>query len=115
MIVIALRKHDECLKRTLRLSYNGINSYPFFVVFSPSPADSNLYLRTDSIVIPLYMVDISTSYPVAAATVMINVKVAISEIYTMKNFSLKHQFLRIEITCNGMGSVSDSKLISPQF
>jgi len=60
-------------------------------------ADPNLYLRSDGILIRLYVDDISMSYPAAATKATIEVKAKLSEKYKITNLGPPRHFLSIEI------------------
>jgi len=65
--------------------------------FTQSSADPNLYLCSDSILILLYVDDISMSYPEAATKAVIEVKAKLSEKYKIMNLGPTCQFLGIKI------------------
>jgi len=64
---------------------------------------NNLYLRSDGILILLYVDNISMSYPEAATKAAIEVKAKLSEKYEIRNLGPACQFLGIEIHCEDTG------------
>jgi len=97
MIVVRLRKALYGLKQAPRLWHDNINAFLLSLGFPQSSADPNLYLRSDGIMILLYVDDISMSYPEAATKAAIEVKVKLSEKYKITNIGPARQFLGIEI------------------
>jgi len=73
-IVIRLRKALYGLKQAPQLWHHNINTFLLSVGFTQSSANPNLYLCSDSILILLYVDDISKSYPEAATKAAIEVK-----------------------------------------
>jgi hypothetical protein len=71
--------------------------------FTQSLADPNLYLRSNGILILLYVDDISMSYLEAATKAAIEVKAKLSEKYKITNLGPARQLLDIDIHCNGPG------------
>ena len=102
-IIVRLRKALYGLKQAPRLWHDNINAFLLSLGFTQSSADPNLYLRSDSILILLYLDDISMSYPEAATKAAIEVKVKLSEKYKITNLGPARQFLGIEIHCDGTG------------
>jgi hypothetical protein len=73
-IIVTLRKALYRLKQAPRLWHNDINAFLLSLGFTQSLADPNLYLRSDGILILLYVDDISMSYLEAAAKAAMEVK-----------------------------------------
>jgi hypothetical protein len=103
-IVIRLRKALYGLKQAPRLWHDDMNIFLLSVGFTQSLADPNLYLRSDGILILLYVDDISMSYPEAAAKAAIEVKAKLSEKYKITNLDPAHQFHGIDIHHDGTGA-----------
>ena len=102
-IIVRIGKALFGLKHAPRLSHDDINAFLLSLGFTQSPADPNLYLCSNSILIFLYVDDICMSYPGAATNAVIEVKAPLSEKYKIMNLSPAHQFLSIEIHCDGTG------------
>jgi hypothetical protein len=102
-IIVTLRKALNRLKQAPRLWHNDINAFLLSLGFTQSLADPNLYLRSDGILILLYVDDISMSYPEAAAKAAIEVKAKLLEKYKITNLGPARQFLGIEIHRDGTG------------
>jgi hypothetical protein len=102
-IIVRLRKALYGLKQAPRLWHDDINAFLLSLGFTQSLADPNLYLRSDGILILLYVDDISMSYPEAAAKVAIEVKAKLSQKYKITNLGPARQFLGIEIHRDGTG------------
>jgi len=73
-IVVRLRKALYGLKQAPRLWHDDINAFRLSLGYTQSLADPNLDLRSDGILILLYVNDISMSYPEAATKAAIEVK-----------------------------------------
>jgi len=71
---------------------------------------NNLYLRSDGILILLYVDDISMSYPEAATKAAIEVKAKLSEKFKITNLGPACQFLGIEIHCEDIGISLDPNI-----
>jgi len=99
-IVVRLRKALYGLKHAPHLSHDDINAFLLSLGFTQSSADPNVYLRSDSILILLYVDDISMSYLEAATNAAIEVKTKLSKKYKITNLGPAHQFLGIEIHRN---------------
>jgi hypothetical protein len=78
-IIVRLRTALYGLKQAPQLSHDDINAFLLSLGFTQSSADPNLYLRSDGILILLYVDDISMSYPEAATKAAIEVKAKLSE------------------------------------
>jgi len=102
-IVVRLRKALYGLTQAPWLWQDDINAFLLSPGFTQSLADPNLYVRSDSILILLYVDDISMSYLEAAAKAVIEVKAKLSEKYKISNLGPACQFLGIEIHCDGTG------------
>jgi hypothetical protein len=102
-IVVRLRKALYRLKQAPWLWYNDINAFLLSLGFTQSLVDPNLYLRSDGILIVLYVDDNSMSYPEAAAKPGIEVKVKLSEKYKITNLGPARQFVGIGIHRTGTG------------
>jgi len=96
-IVGRLRKALYGLKQAPRLWHDDINAFLLSLGFTQSSADPNLYLRSDGILILLYVDDISMSYPEAATKAAIEINAKLSEKYNITNLGQARQFLGIEI------------------
>jgi len=96
-IIVRLRKALYRLKQAPRLWHDDINACLLSLGFTQSSADPNLYLRSDGILILLYVDNISMSYPDAATKAAIEVKAKCSEKSTITNIGPARQFLSIEI------------------
>jgi len=99
-IIVRLRKALYGLKQAPRLWYEDINAFLLSFGFTQYFADPNVSLRSDGILILLYVDDMSMSYPKAAATAAIEVKAKLSEKYKITNLGPACQFLGIEIHRN---------------
>jgi len=95
-IIVRLRKALYSLKQAPRLWHDDINAFLLSLGFTQSSADPNLYLRSDGILILLYVDDISMSYPDAATKAAIEVKAKHSEKYKITNLGPARHFLGIE-------------------
>jgi len=73
-IVVRLRKALYGLKQAPQLWHDDIDTFLLSLGFTQSLADPNLYLRSDRILILLYVDNISMSYLEAAAKAAIEVK-----------------------------------------
>jgi len=80
-IIVRLRKALYGLKQAPRLWHNDINAFLLFLGFTQSQADPNLYIRSDGILILLYVDDISMMYArtESASKAAIEVKAKLSE------------------------------------
>jgi len=96
-IIFRLRKALYGLKQAPQLWHDDINAFLLTCRFSLSLADPNLYHRSDSILILLYVDDISVSYLEDPANATIEVKAKFSQKYKIKNLCPARQFLGIEI------------------
>jgi len=98
-IIVRLRKALYGLKQAPRLWHNDINTFLLFLGFTQSQADPNLYIRSDGILILLYVDDISMMYArtESASKAAIEVKAKLSEKYKITNLGPARQFLGIEI------------------
>jgi hypothetical protein len=97
MIVIQLKKALYSLKQSPRLWHNDINTFLLSLEFTQSLANPNLYLRSDGILILLYVDDISMLNPRVATKAGIEVKARLSEKYKITNLGQACQFLGIDI------------------
>jgi hypothetical protein len=102
-IIVRLRKALYGLKQAPRLWHDDINASLLSLGFSQSLADPNLYLRSDGIMILLYVNNISMSYLEAAAKAEIEVKAKLSQQYKIMNLGPARQLLVIEIHRDGPG------------
>jgi hypothetical protein len=100
-IIVRLRKALYGLKQAPRLWHEDINTFLLSLRLTQPLADPNLYLRSDGILILLYVDDISMSYPEAAAKAAIKVKAKLMEKYNITNLARARQFLGIEIHRDG--------------
>jgi len=96
-IIVRLRKALYGLKQAPRLWHDDINAFLLSLGFTQSSADPTLYLRSDGILILLYVDDISMSYLEAATKTAIEVKATLSEKYKITDLGPARQFLGIEI------------------
>jgi len=96
-IVVRLKTAHYGLKQAPRLWHNDINTFLLSLEFTQSLADPNLYLRSNGILMLLYVDDISMFYPEDATKAEIEVKARVSEKYKITNPGPAHQFLGIEI------------------
>jgi len=103
-IIVRLRKALYGLKQAPQLWHDDINAFLLSLGFTQSSADPNLYLRSDGILILLYVDNISMSYPEAAAKAAIEVKAKLSEKYKITNLGPARQFLGIEIYHDEIGT-----------
>jgi hypothetical protein len=96
---VGLRKALYGLKQAPRLWHNDINTFLLFLGFTQSQADPNLYIRSDGILILLYVDDISMmcARTESASKAAIEVKAKLSEKYKITNLGPARQFLGIEI------------------
>jgi hypothetical protein len=102
-IIVRLRKALYGLKQAPRLWHDDINAFLLSLGFTQSSADPNLYLRSDGILILLYVDDISMSYPETATKAAIKVKAKLLDQYKITNLGLACQFRGIEIHRDGTG------------
>jgi hypothetical protein len=114
-IIVTLRKALYRLKQAPRLWHNDINAFLLSLGFTQSLADPNLYLRSDGILILLYVDDISMSYLEAAAKAAMEVKAKLSEKYMIINLGPARQLLGIEIHRDGTGVSSGQKAYTITF
>jgi hypothetical protein len=73
-IIVVLKKALYGLKQAPLLWHNVINTVLLSLKFTQSQADPNLYLRSDGILMLLYIDDISMLYPQDATNAAIDVK-----------------------------------------
>jgi hypothetical protein len=95
-IVVRLKKALYGLKQAPRLWHNDINTFLLSLEFTQSLADPNLYLRSDGILLLLYMDNISMLYPKDATKAASEGKAGLSEKYKITNLGPARQFLGIE-------------------
>ena len=107
-IVVRLKTALYGLKQAPPLWHNDINTFLLSLQFTQSLADPNLYLRSDGILMLLYVDDISMLYPEDATKAAIEVKARLSEKYMITNLGPALQFLDIGIhreeNCTGTGT-----------
>jgi hypothetical protein len=103
-IIVRLRKALYGLKQAPRLWDDNINASVLSLGFTQSSADPNLYLRSDGMLILLYVDDINMSYPVTAAKAAIEVKAKLSGKYKITYLGQARQFLGIEIPRDEIGT-----------
>jgi len=103
-IIVRLRKALYGLQQAPRLWHDDMNAFLLSLGFTRCLADPNLYLRSDSILILLYVDDITMSYPEAAAKAAIEVKAKLLDKYKITNIGPARQFLGIEIHRNDIGT-----------
>jgi len=103
-IIVRLRKALYDLKQAPQLWRDDINAFLLSVGFTQSSADPNLYLRSDGILILLYVDDMSMSYAEAPKKAAIEVKVTLSENYPIRNLSPALQCLSIAIYHDEIGT-----------
>ena len=96
-IVVRLKKALYGLKQALRLWHNNINTFLLSLEFKQSLADPNIYLRSDGILMLLYVDDISMLYLEDAIKAAIKVKARLPEKYKITNLGPAPQFLVIKI------------------
>ena len=96
-IIVRLNKALYSLKQAPRLWHNDIDTCLLSLEFTQSQADPNLYLRSDGILMLLYVDDISMLHPKVASKAAIQVKARLSEKYKITNHGLARQFLGMEI------------------
>ena len=96
-IIVQLKKALYGLKLAPRLWHNDINTFLLSLEFTQSQADPNLYLRSDGILMLLYVDDFSMLYPKHASKAAIEVKARLSEKYKITNVGPACQFLGTEI------------------
>jgi len=96
-IIVRLKTALYGLKQAPRLWHNDINTFLLSLEFTQSEADPNLYLRSDGILMLLYVDDISMLYPRDATKPAIEVKARLSAQYKITNPGPARQFLGIEI------------------
>jgi hypothetical protein len=104
MIIVRLNKVLYGLKQAPRLWYNAINPFMLSFKLTQSQADHNLYLRSDGILMLLYVDDISMLHPKDATKAARDVKARLSEQYKITNLSAARQFLGIKIHCKENGT-----------
>jgi len=85
------------------LWHDDINASLLAVGFTQSSAYPNLYLRSNGILILLYVHDIRMMFLEAATTAVIEVKAKLSKKYNITDIGPAWQFLGIEIPCNRTG------------
>jgi hypothetical protein len=73
-MVVRLKKALYGRQQAPQLWHNDINTWLISLKFTQSLADSNLYLRSDGILMLLYIDDISMLYPEDATKVGMEVK-----------------------------------------
>jgi len=103
-IIVRLRKALYGLEQAPRLWHDDINAFLLSLGFTQCSADPNLYLRSDGILILLYVDDISMSYLQTATKAAIEVKAKLSEKYKITNLGPARQFLGIEIHRGEIGT-----------
>jgi hypothetical protein len=118
-IIVRLRKALYGFKQAPRLLHDDINTFLLSLGFTQSLADPNRYLRSDGILILLYVNNIYMSYLKASAKATIKVKAKLSEKYKITNLAPAHQFLGIEIHHDGtrvsLGQKADITTILRRF
>jgi len=103
-IIVRLRKALYGLEQAPRIWHDDIDAFQLSLGFTQHSADPNLYLRSDGILLLLYVDDISMSYSQAAAKAAIEVKAKLSEKYKITNLGQGRRFLGIEIHRNEVGA-----------
>jgi hypothetical protein len=101
--VVRLREAQNGLKQVPPLWHDDINAFLLSLVFNPSLPYPNLYVGSVGILIHLYVDNISISYREAVSNATIEVKGNVSEQYMIMNLGPAHQFLGVEIHCDGTG------------
>jgi len=94
-VIVRLRNALYGIKQAPRLWHDDINAFLLSLGFTQSSADPNLYLRSNGILIHLYVDDISMSFPQAATKAAIEVEAKLSDKYKTTNLSPASQFLGI--------------------
>jgi hypothetical protein len=102
-IIVRLRKAPYGLIHAPRIWHDDINVFLLSDGFTQSSADPNFYLRSEGILIVLYVDDISMSYLDSATKAAIKVKAKLSEKYMITNLDPPRQFLGIEILQDNTG------------
>jgi hypothetical protein len=104
-IVVRLKKALYGLKQAPRLGHNDCNTILLSLQLTQYQADHNLYLRSNGILMLLYLDDLSMLYPQDATKAVIDVQTRLPEKSNITNHGLAHQFLGIEIHReeNGIG------------
>jgi len=108
-IIVRLRKALYGHKQAPRIWHDNINAFPLSLGFTQSSADPNLYLRSDGLLILLYVDEVSMLYPEPATKAMIKVKAELSAKFTITNLGQLGQFLGIMIHRNGAGNSPGQK------
>jgi len=103
-IIVRLRKALYGLKQAPWLWHDNINAFLLSLGFAQSLSVPNLYLRSDRILILLYVDDISMAYPDAATKAAIEVKAKLSEKSKITNLGPARHFLGIEIYHDEIGT-----------
>jgi len=80
-IIARLWKAHYSLKQAPRVWHDDIYTFLLCLGFTQSSSDRNLYLRSDGILILVYVDNISISYPKAATKAVIVVRAKLSEKY----------------------------------
>jgi len=96
-IIIQLNNPLYGLKQAPQRWHNDIDTFLLSLQFIQSKADPNLYLRSDGILMLLYVDDISMLYTKDTTKAAIAVKARLSEKYNNTNLGPARQFLGIEI------------------
>jgi len=96
-IIVLLKTALYRLKQAPRLWHNNIYTFLLSLEFTQSQADPNLNLRSDGILMLLYVNDISMLHQKDAAKAVIEVKARLPEKYKINNPGLARQLLGIEI------------------
>jgi len=102
-IIVRLRKALYSLKQAPQLWHEHINAFLLSLCFTQSLADPNLYLRRESILILLYVDDISMSNLEATAKAAVQVKAKLSEKYKITNLGPACRFLGMKIHRDSTG------------
>jgi len=103
-IIVRLRKALYGLELAPRLWHNQISPFLLPFGFTQSSADSNLYLCSESILMLLYINDISILYPKATAKAAIEDKPKSWEKYKITNLVLACHFMGIKIYPNALST-----------
>jgi hypothetical protein len=103
-IIVRLRKAVYGLKQAPQLWHDDIHDFLLSLGFRHCSTDPNLYIRSEGILILLYVDNISLPYPEAATTAELEVKGKVFKKYQITNLGPARHFLIIEIYPNEIGT-----------
>jgi hypothetical protein len=103
---LRLKKALYGLKQAPRLWHQAINSFLLSIEFHRLDADQNLYIRSDGVLVLLYVDDMLVFYADTASEKAMGVKEALMQQYKMSNLGPAKKFLGLEINRHPDGTIT---------